>query len=73
MLYSIQFIADSAAASSTPPQPPITSTGSGHKMDVNDFVRAAEIDPVLIKILLVKPKKRINQMLKKIAMEQAVS
>ena len=36
-------------------------------MDVNDFVRAAEIDKVLVKILLIKPKRRINQMLKQMA------
>ncbi len=52
---------------------PGANTNAGNRMDVNDFIRAAEIDPVLVKILLVKPKKRINQMLKRIALEQAVS
>ena len=42
-------------------------------MDVHDFVRAAEIDKVLVKILLIKPKRRINQMLKNMAIDMAVS
>lgn len=40
-------------------------------MDVNDFVRAAEIDKVLVKILLIRPKKKINHILRRMAAEQA--
>jgi hypothetical protein len=40
-------------------------------MDVNDFVRAAEIDKVLVKILLLRPKKKINHLLRRMATEQA--
>lgn len=52
---------DSAAASAgTVPPPPeglsspshssSSTKSSGFKMDVNDFIRAAELDPVLIKV-----------------------
>eukprot|EP01006_Ploeotia_vitrea_P033920 TRINITY_DN65658_c6_g1_i1.p1 TRINITY_DN65658_c6_g1~~TRINITY_DN65658_c6_g1_i1.p1 ORF type:complete len:476 (+),score=42.84 TRINITY_DN65658_c6_g1_i1:670-2097(+) len=72
---SLDAIANSAANSSHNPDStqlpnrPASSTG-GYKMDVHDFVRAAEIDKVLVKILLIKPKRKINQMLKQIALSQ---
>lgn len=82
---SLNAIATSAAAANCrplPPEPPATPQSpvasraggpgaSGYKMDVNDFVRAAEIDKVLVKILLIRPKKKLNHILRRMAAEQA--